>query len=318
MNTLDIERRVRDTLARQASALQPPDVRPDDAVVIIGPSPAGWDRRPRRRVLLAAAAVLVIGAGLAVAARHSDSTVEPGSRSGGPFHAATQTVEMDAASLTVDANGRTFAPPADTDVHSDPGTINQYTTLELEWNDGDTPMRVYMYFTSDGTDWWANELRTYDGTTADPKWIEMTGEFFRTPLRSAFHGDFDQQSLHIHGMTLQAFPPPAACSDTSAPVAAQSGYSKVEAQAGGGFGVNVTLVDTATCTPVPVDGYDVSVSVDDANIATAELSGLGVPLGMVNIQLQLHDAGTTTLHVVVTDKATGQPVDQVDIPVIVH
>ena len=317
MNTLDLENRVRDTLASQAAALEPPDVRPDDAVVIIGPASAVSNRPPRRRMLLAAAATLVVVAGTAVAARHADDTVQYGSAVTGGFRGVTQTVELNAASLAVDANGHTFTPTANVTVDGDPGIYKQSTTLELTWYQNDAEMRVNMYFTSDGTDWWADKLWTYNGKSGDEAdWIEINGPFFRTPIGSAYHGDFDQQSLHIHGMTLQAFLRPKACDSTS-PVAVATGYAKVDGQSGQGFGygINVTMMDTATCTPVAVDHYDVAVTSDDSSVVTGEPSGYDVGPSMVNIQLRLLSPGATMLHVIVTDKASGQFVGQVDIPV---
>lgn len=318
MNTTELESRVRDVLASQSAALEPPDVRPDDAVVVTGPASTAFDRQPRRRVLLAAAAALVVIAGTAVAARHADDTVQYGSPATGGFRALTHTVELSAASIEVDANGHTFTPPADVTVDGDPGMYKQYTTLELTWFENGTEMRVNMYFTSDGTDWWADKVWTYNGKSGDAAdWIENDGQFFRTPIGSAFHGDFDQQSLHIHGMTLQAFLRPRACDQTTTPIAVDSGYTRVDAKSGPGFGygINVTMMDTATCTPVAADRYDVAVTADDSAIVSGEPSGYDVGPNMINIQLRLLSPGSTTMHVVVTDKTTGQLVGQLDIPV---
>jgi hypothetical protein len=118
-------------------------------------------------------------------------------------------------------------------------------------------------------------------------------------------------------MTLQAFLRPKVCDDTTSPVAVETGYTKVDATSGPGFGygINVTMMDTATCTPVAADGYDVAVTSDDSTIVTGGPSGYDVGPSMVNIQLRLLSPGTTTLHVVVTNKASGELVGQVDIPV---
>ncbi|HEY7628552.1 MAG TPA: hypothetical protein VH761_15885 [Ilumatobacteraceae bacterium] len=322
MNSIDMESRVRDVLASQAAALQPPDVRPDDAVVIVGPASSLHRRPPRRRVVLAAAAVgLLAAAGIAIAVRSGDDTIEPGSPVDGGVHFATPTVSLDAASVSVEANGRTFVPPADTTVGGDPGTWNEYTQLELEWSDDGIPMRINMYFASDGTDWWATELRTYDGNV-DGEWIEMPGEFFRSALGTTWHGDLDVQSLHIRGLALQAFVRPAACGSTTQPVALVSNQNAINSIAGGGYGALVTLFDTAACTPVAIDRFNVAITSDDGNVATVQPLQLPedfeMPTGAIRVDLQTPNPGTTTVHVTITDQATRALVDSVDIPVTVR
>ena len=318
MTTTNLEGRVREVLARQAAALQPPDVRPDDTLVVVG-DPRG-DRRPRGRVLLAAAAagLLVLG-GAAIANRSPDDRSANDAPAGSSFHFATPQVVLDAASVEVDAGGRSFVPPPSVAINSDPGTMNEYTTLELEWDAQGVPMRIYMYFASDGTDWWATEIRTYDGSLGG-EWIEMPGKYFTSPLGTPYQGDVDVQSLHIHGLKLEAFRRPEACTNTGKPLALVADYAKVEDVAGGAFGASVTLVDTATCTPVSIDQVKVSTSTDNPDIATisSDSQVTGLPVGMIRIGLNLPKAGTTIIHVVARDKTTNEVIDQVDIPVIVQ
>lgn len=66
--------------------------------------------------------------------------------------------------------------------------VEQFTTIELEWLERDVQMRMYIYFETDGTDWWSDEIRTYDGRV-DSDWIYYTGEFFRCPVGQYFSGD---------------------------------------------------------------------------------------------------------------------------------
>ncbi|MGZ7011055.1 MAG: hypothetical protein ACXVI2_13245 [Ilumatobacteraceae bacterium] len=320
MTTTNLEGRIRDVLANQAAALQPPDVRPDDTLVVVGGPHR--DRGPRRSVLVAAAAALVLVAGIAIANRHPDSSVGVGSAStGGAFHFETPQVVLDAASVEVDTAGRTFVPPAATGVNSDPGTPNEYTTLELEWDAQGVPMRIYMYFASDGTNWWATELRTYDGSPGG-EWIEMPGTYFRSPLGTAYQGDLDIRSLHIHGLRLEAFRRPDVCTNPTKPLALVANHAKIEtdAFAGGGYAATVTLVDTATCSPVSTDGVSVSISSDNPEIAAVQpAEGLpSDPTGVIRISLSIPKAGTTAVHVVVRDKTTDELIDKVDIPVIAH
>ena len=323
MNTADLEVRVRDVLARQAAALQPPDVRPDDSFVVVG-SPRG-DRRPRGRLLVAAAAVvLMIAGGIAIANRYTGEEPAAGSETSAGFHFATAQVQLDADSVEVDAGGRTFVPPADTMINSDPGTPNEYTTLELEWDAQGVPMRIYIYFASDGTDWWATEIRTYDGSPGG-EWIEMPGEYFRSPLGTAYTGDLDLSALHIHGLKLEAFLRPAACNSHDKPLALVSDWTQIDLTAApnGDFAYAATakLIDTATCLPTSISDVVVAITSDNPDIATVRQ---GTPvvsdprIGVIRIELAMPGAGATTIHVSVSDKATNALIDQVDIPVIVH
>lgn len=58
-------------------------------------------------------------------------------------------------------------------VHSDPGNPS-YTTLEVEWTEKGVPMRLYMYFASDGKRWRVTEVRTYNGQNPG-NWLYYDG-----------------------------------------------------------------------------------------------------------------------------------------------
>jgi hypothetical protein len=75
-------------------------------------------------------------------------------------------------------------------IHSDPGT-SQYTTLELTWIENAVEMRLYLYFDSDGTSWWSDEARTYNGMAVSPDWIYYHGSYFTSPAGSMFTGNLD-------------------------------------------------------------------------------------------------------------------------------
>jgi hypothetical protein len=73
-------------------------------------------------------------------------------------------------------------------------------------------MRTNFYFTLTDTEWWVNEIRTYNGKSGtDADWVYYYGEFFRSPIGTTFSGDFDETGkaddgssghLHIGGLTL--------------------------------------------------------------------------------------------------------------------
>ena len=162
----NIEDQVRVVLRSQADAMQIPDAPPDVQLARVIEMPT---RHGRSRLLLgAAAAVLLIASVVALAQRRS----EPSATSDAPaFHFETSTVVLDATSVQVDAAGQTFVPGADLRVAGDPGMTNESTTLELTWHERGIEQRVNIYFTSDGTDWWAKEIWTYDGQPSGD-WIE--------------------------------------------------------------------------------------------------------------------------------------------------
>jgi hypothetical protein len=101
-------------------------------------------------------------------------------------------VRLSSDDFYIMANGTKYlADIAMVDVHSDPGN-SQYTTLELTWMDHAVQMRLNMYFDSDGVNWWANELRTYNGLSGQAAdWIEYTGTYFTSPVGTDFTGDLD-------------------------------------------------------------------------------------------------------------------------------
>jgi hypothetical protein len=320
MNTT-LEDRVRDVLVRQAASLQPPDIHPDDAVVVVSDELSSRRGRSRRRLLVAAAAAILMTAGAVALVNHRGDRPAAGDESPGSaaFTFKTSTVQLEAASVVVETAGRSFAPPADVAVHSDPGTPNDYTTLELEWTDNGTPMRINMYFTSDATDWWANELRTYDGS-ASGEWIEMQGEYFRSQLGTAFHGDLDAGPLHIRGMTLTVFPEPAACGTTDKLMALSPTETAIDVPGSpvSGYATSVYLLDTATCQPVDVSTVRVDVTVDDPTIVELVDDGdLGLPTGVIRVNMHSLQSGPTKVHVKISDPATGVLIDEAVIGVTV-
>jgi hypothetical protein len=111
----------------------------------------------------------------------------------------TPQVKLEAADLSIDVNGAVFrATDPHVDLHSDPGDA-RYQTLEVTWQENDVEMRWYIYLASDGREWWATEMRTYDGAKHGD-WVTFNGARFRTPVGAAFTGDLDV-SAHDHGVT---------------------------------------------------------------------------------------------------------------------
>ena len=296
------EDRIRNVLANQAAAMRVPEATSADdfARVIELPTP---HRRPR--VLVAAAAAgLLLAAGFAVAQRRSDDSASEAPGTATSFHFDTPTVLLDAASVDVTVAGKSFVPPSDVVVEGDPGLGNDYTTLELTWHDQGVEQRIYVYFTSDGTNWWANQINTYDGQV-NGDWVEQHGEFFKSPLGTAYAGDLDLPNLKIHGMHVEAFRRPSACDSQTGPLALIANYPKIDSFVGR-YGATLKLVDTATCQPVAVSGYAFDYRSDDPAVATVTSPQLAIPdypPTLTRVDLTLVSSGSTVIHVVATDQA---------------
>lgn len=297
------EDRIRNVLANQADAMRVPERIASDefAKVVEFPTP----RRHPRLLIATAAAGLLLAAGLAVAQRRTDS---PGNNAPSAtttsFHFETPTVLLDAASVEVTVANKTFVPPSDVLVEGDPGIGNESTTLELTWHDQGVEQRISIYFTSDGTNWWATEIRTYDGN-ANAEWITEQGEYFKSPLGHAFVGDLYLPNLKIHDMHLEAFRRPSACDSPTGPLALIANFPNIDSVAGG-YGATLKLVDTTTCLPVAVSNYTFEYQSDDPTVATLSSPQLDIPdypPTLTRVDLRLMSPGQTVIHVSAKDQA---------------
>ena len=296
------EDRIRNVLANQAAAMRVPEVTSSDefAKVIELPTP---HRRPRLLVVTAAAGLL-LAAGFVVAQRRTDNSATEAPAAATGFHFETTTVLLDAASVEVTVADKSFVPPSDVVVEGDPGLGNEYTTLELTWHDQGVEQRIYIYFTSDGTNWWANQINTYDGQV-NGEWVEQQGEFFKSPLGGAYAGDLDLPNLKIRDMRLEAFRRPSACDSPTGPVALIANYPKIDSFVGG-YGATLKLVDPTTCQPVAVSNYTFEYRSDDPTIATLSPDQPNIPdypPTLTRVGLDLVAPGSTVIHVVAKDQA---------------
>jgi hypothetical protein len=237
---------------------------------------------------------------------------------GSTFRFETPTVLLEAASVEVTVAGQTFVPTADVLVEGDPGTPNEYTTLELTWHQNDIEQRINIYFSSDGTDWWANEIRTYDGNR-NAEWIERPGEYFKSSLGTAYVGNLDLPNLKIHGMHLEAFRRPSSCDNPTTPLALIANFPKIDSAAGG-YGATLQVVDTTTCTPVAVSAFTFEYTSDNpavVAVASRQEKIADYPPKLTRVDLELVAPGSTTVHAVAKDQ-TGAIVGTADMQVIVR
>jgi hypothetical protein len=320
----DLESRLRAMFESQDEALSVPEREWSDGHDLW---PLRDRRRPRRPYIAVgvAAGIIILLAALPLINR-SSTPVKTGQ--GGPVrqtpatpgsgvHAGTPQVSLAAGAVRIDVDGTTFTTTGPLQVHSDPGIWQGSTTLELTWLEHGVEMRLSIYFTSDGHQWWSDEIRTYDGRQ-EGKWIFYHGDFFRSPLGSPFVGNLDVTGsdhgvtghLQLSGLRLEAFLRPTACRAPTAPYALDTGYPTIDMQLlpGSGFGVNATLLETAGCTPVKPDGFAFVWSVASPSVATVTGDGL-------RGDLVPKAAGTTSLHITATDTISGKAVATSDVPV---
>ena len=332
----ELEGALRELFERQVEAMGV-NTRAWDDPPLATVSPSTAPRRSRSAmtaVLATAAAVALVVAVVAIIPARSGVYI--GGQPGSPaeVHFATKHVSLSADNLSIDARGHHFTAAGSTiDVNSDPGTPDKYTTLELVWTERGVEMRLNIYFTSDGHDWWANEIRTYNGKSPGD-WIDYQGEYFRSRLGSEFAGDVDLAAtdsdghLHFSNLRLQPFLPPAICNNATTRYAFDIAYSHVDMPnvTADGFGIGTpTLLDTTTCAPVT----DTHAFVYSLALTPTGVAGIAVGNDQrlnsqydidpsASIQLATAGAaGTATLRLTASRRIGGQVVATADIPITV-
>ncbi len=106
---------------------------------------------------------------------------------------STPYVSLDADDFYITANGQRFtASDSKISIHSDPGNP-QYTTLETVWDENNQEMRLFIYFRSDGSKWWAYEVRSYGGPEPG-KWVYHHDA--NNPGEKIFTNSLGQPAIH--------------------------------------------------------------------------------------------------------------------------
>jgi hypothetical protein len=342
----EIEARLTELFDRQARAF-PETAREwsDTPVASVHALDKQRTRRRRARTTfaavgaLAAAVALVVGVGYSRSGGHV--RVKPRVQSqplGGPvsWQSENDLVQFKADDFLIEANGKTFkAQNTPVAVDSDPGSA-VYWTLEVTWQEHGVEMRMFIYFASDGRDWWATEIRTYDGQ-ANGDWIFYRGTYFESPLGRPFVGDLDLtdkatgDALHVHGLRLETHPKKFDCTVGSGAYAIVLDLQAFDLSPGtSSIGDPALLLDRAACVAVPQpDQYALTWSSADPSVATvvpADCTKMGPPPGPALADACRRGevpsytgvkAGRTTFHVVAKDRSTGAVVAQRDIPVTV-
>lgn len=241
------------------------------------------------------------------------------------FSVATRQVALDAAAVTIDAGGRTFAAAGRIQVVSDPGMANEYTTLELTWREHDVEMRLFLYFASDGREWWASEIRTYDGSP-EGDWIVYPGEHFRRPLGTQFTGDVELVAplpaagrLVLKDLHVRPFLTPPECAAATTSLVLDPGVSGVAIPPeASGYGLRVRLLDAASCSPVrDGDRYRYDWTPTEPGVVRVENHLDPDTRTAPRVDLVPEGPGRTTLRVTATDADTGAVVARTDVEVVV-
>jgi hypothetical protein len=138
-------------------------------------------------VSVALISVFLVSGGLTPSGPPAPGAASPGSPGAPSVGWATDRAALTADDFRLEVNDLVFGQDVWPRVVSDPGS-SDYWTLEVTWTEHDLEQRLNMYFGSDGSDWWVDEIRTYDGHEQG-EWVYAYGPFFKTPLGEAFEGD---------------------------------------------------------------------------------------------------------------------------------
>lgn len=329
MKTHELEDQIRNVLERQATRLDVPNLRSEDLLSKRVRRGFNDDRHTKSawRMVGIATAVVVLIVGIVSMQLRQDTTkltakgtqtTEPTTPL--PRHSfSTPTVRMSADLFEIETLGKKFSPPIGAVAHSNPGSWNSYTPVEITWQEHGVKMTAQIQFRSDGVEWWADDILVYTGPKEDD-FVRAPGEYFRSPLGTPFKGDLELPHIQMRGLSVEPFIKPDACINPTRPRALIPGFDVIKGSSGGGFGMVVTFVDTSTCLPISTVGYRFEFTTLDPSVAaTSDYEfPYDITLGYGLTAFDMISAGTTTLKIAVIEEKTGEVVDQAEIPVDVE
>jgi len=295
-------------------------------------APVGRAGRPPAGIVVAVVVVLAMGflAASRLPSGGGETTVTVNAPAD-PVTWTTPFVSLAADDFAIRVKGVTFrGDAADADLHSDPGVGSDgtYTTLERSWRQNGVEMRLNIYFHADAKQWWASEIRIYNG---EPRgnWIMFTGDYFRTTIGQPFVGDLDLRqdvgrdsgSLEIHGLRLQAFRQPTPCSRPSGTFRIEmlNPTIKLNASPNEGASAAVRILDNTCAVVADESPFAMTWSVDDptllAAFAPCQQTTGQPPCAFTSIQLKGLKAGETTLRATLTRRSDQSILDRATIRV---
>jgi len=101
-----------------------------------------------------------------------------------PEHFEVGRVEWTSGGHSVDVGGVSSTGAFGT-ISGDPGSPS-YATAELTWFEHGVERRINVYFASDGVNWFADEIRTYNELGNDWNYYRAGAPYFVTPVGQAF------------------------------------------------------------------------------------------------------------------------------------
>jgi hypothetical protein len=185
-----------------------------------------------------------------------------------PIKWSTPYASLTASDFYIQANGKKFyGTPTSVSVHSDPGDQN-YTTLEMTWNENNVEMRLFIYFKQIDGKWSVTEMRTYDGQPSG-NWFyyagsvfgeNAVGQAFKKPELQVISSDITGNNygqVYFKNLSLMGFVP------RPSPTPSQYGYTLEP--------VPVNPI-TTTLSANPESGYSVSALLKKDNRVVADQS----------------------------------------------
>ncbi len=214
--------------------------------------------------LAVAVAVVVVVVGSLVACTEGSSPDTPSERTG-PIEWQTAGTLFRAASIAIEASGQEFRVATE-HVELGPGAVvERRTTLEATWREHGVEMRLSMYLTTDGTDWWADEIRTYDGA-AQGDWITHHGDFLRSPIDLPYEGDLVVGNLRLQGVFMKSFLEPT-CDGSAYTLEPLAPVVKLVDLPDTGYGLPLRVRDGSCAEVTPPAGATFAWTVLDSAVA---------------------------------------------------
>ncbi|OGM21315.1 hypothetical protein A2771_01625 [Candidatus Woesebacteria bacterium RIFCSPHIGHO2_01_FULL_38_26b] len=242
-----------------------------------------------------------------------------------PIFWDSKNVFLSADDFYIIANGEEFYGKGDVKtvfVGGDPGSPT-YTTLEVEWVENAFPMRLYIYFRSNGVNWWAFEIRTYNAQVRGD-WLTYTNNapYFTSPLNQEFQGDISFTSndgkgqIYFKNLRLKAFNnQPSFNSDYNLRTLPGTEIKFPISDPNSGYGLSETLYGRDKAVISDQSDFTFLWSVENPNIVAINnisgfcFSGVNPPCPTNNhVDLKGVSAGNTRVNLEVKRISTGETI----------
>ncbi len=219
--------------------------------------------------------------------------------------------------FSIEAGGTTFVVGDEEVSVSGDYIPEEYATIEASWFEHSVEMRLYVYLRSDGVDWWADEIRTYDGTSPG-EWIEYAGEWFRSPVGHAHVGDLHLETpvgapipgrVDVDGLLVRSFIEPD-CMGADFTLRSWALVVDIPLSPTAGFRNLVDVLDSSCSVIDDLTPFELVWELEDP-IATVEWDGVGWDFQGVAL-------GETLAHLRLHDLATGDVLAETAVPVVVY